>query len=304
MDFVQSRLLGGRREADGTTFTKLWEIEIVDVHIHTLRTVGDDVLALGCATGTEESYEIMKYDTTGTRLWHSPWMFSGHPLEVLIHEDQSYTILADTDTHLQLIRCSTSGELSLLTQVAKDGYSLQLTELFQEGYILCLKDANHDHKLIQLDHNGNIVNSFAANAEDGCYRFTNMLVYGKQAYLSGYILPRNLTSDDFPNWKIEYFTAVLFVYDLETGLPEEFFTVQNSVGLELTVKENGNVDWQTGYVFDCVYRQGSGMDWFSGLYLIFEYTFTPEGELVAQRNTWTRNSFYGLGGPGSISFNR
>lgn len=299
LSFLQSRLLCGRQEKDGVTFTKLWEIELSDIQIIKLRTVGDDVIVFG--RGIDQSYQMMKYRSDGTRVWSSPWSFELLHT-VLVHDDQSYTMIGSSDTQLQLIQCTASGELNLLTQVATDGFALSFAEPTETGYILYLTESGGNNKFIQLDARGTVINSFAANAKDGRYFFRQMLVYGKKVYLSGYIIPNNLTKDERLNWKTEYYTAVLFVYDLETGKPEEFYTVHNSLGLELSVNNDGNLVWQSGYVFYVENRpEMSGPFSCTGAYLIFQYTFTPEGKLVAQQNTWTRNGFFGVG-PGNIFY--
>jgi hypothetical protein len=83
----------------------------------------------------------------------------------------------------------------------------------------------------------------------------------------------------------ENYTAVLLVCDAESGLPDEFYSVEGSVCGELALSENGKMLWETQYIYEAYYSPATSSFSIGGASVVYKHTFDEQGKLVNTEKT-------------------
>lgn len=83
----------------------------------------------------------------------------------------------------------------------------------------------------------------------------------------------------------ENYTAVLLVCDSESGLPDEFYSVEGSVCGELSMSEKGEMLWETQYISEAYYSPATSSFSIGGASAVYRHTFDEDGRLVKTEKT-------------------
>lgn len=83
----------------------------------------------------------------------------------------------------------------------------------------------------------------------------------------------------------ENYTAVLLVCDAESGLPDEFYSVEGSVCGELSLSENGEMLWETQYISEAYYSPATSSFSIGGASVVYRHTFDEDGRLIKTEKT-------------------
>ena len=181
---------------------------------------------------------------------------------------------------------------------------------FGDGYLAQLGNTAEGEtaRLVKLDPEGNLLDSFTYEGEDCDYYITDMIEYGGRIYLSTFAVPKQTDGGgryeitnvldyifDTGKWKISSeeltplvrsnYTAVLLLCDPEGGAPETFYSVLGSLGAELTVNDAGELEWNVNSVVFAEYSPYTNAYSIAGTCQVFRYTFDSAGALLQQRDT-------------------
>lgn len=181
---------------------------------------------------------------------------------------------------------------------------------FGDGYLAQLGNTAEGEtaRLVRLDREGNLLDSFTYEGEDCDYYITGMIEYGGRIYLSTFAVPRQtggggryeianvldyildtgrlkISSEELTPLLRDNYTAVLLLCDPEGGAPETFYSVQGSLGAELSVNGAGELEWNVNSVVFVEYSPYTNAYSIAGTCQVFRYTFDNAGNLLRQEDT-------------------
>ena len=257
---------------------------------------------------------LARIDMSGGILWRQQ-MDHGFKHEYISHvldnRDGTWAVISRGDLrYLCLSQYDTDGnELSFhKTEVGNLG--IWNAARLGDGYLAQLgniTDGETD-RLVKLDREGNLLDSFLYEGEDCDYTITNMIEFGGRVYLSAYAVPKqtdgggrheiaNILAYLFDNniWEIsseeltpmvrDNYTAVLLLCDPEGGTPEIFYSVKGSLGGRLTVNDTGELGWDVESVVSTFFSPATNSFTIGGTCQVFCYTFDNAGTLLRQEDT-------------------
>lgn len=167
-------------------------------------------------------------------------------------------------------------------------------------------------KIVKVDREGNITESFSYGDEDSYYYITDMIEYNGNIYLSAYAVPRLANEDQsaggryeiagvlnylFDNniWEIssdeltpmvrDNYTAMLLVCEPNAGKPQEYYSVNGSLGGKLSVSDTGNLLWDVESITSTFFSPATSSFTIGGTSYVFRYTFDTSGMLISQEKT-------------------
>lgn len=222
------------------------------------------------------------------------------------------------------IEMDISGEILKQTVTKIGNRGIWDVAKFGDGYILQLGGYQFNESLVRVDEYGNLGEGISYSADEYAYFICDMLEYGGKLYLSAYAVPKHgkniANSHDEISyilekiWKMhddaetvkgggithnglymsietlvddlrENYTAVLLVCDAESGLPDEFYSVEGSVCGELALSENGKMLWETQYIYEAYYSPATSSFSIGGASVVYKHTFDEQGKLVNTEKT-------------------
>lgn len=163
-------------------------------------------------------------------------------------------------------------------------------------------------RLVKMDREGNLLDSFTYEGVDCDYFITNMIEFGGRVYLSAYAVPKQTDEGgryeiadilvylfNMENWEIsgeelttmvrDNYTAVLLLCDPEGGAPETFYSVKGSMGGKLTVNDAGELSWDVESIVNTFFSPATSSFTIGGTCQVFCYTFDDDGTLLSQEDT-------------------
>lgn len=171
---------------------------------------------------------------------------------------------------------------------------------------------NEHARIVKVDCEGNITESFSYGDENSYYYITDMIEFGENIYLSAYVVPKLENEDQnaggryeiaailnyiFENnlWKIsdeeltpmvrDNYTAMLLVCEINAGLPREFYSVKGSLGGKLSVSDTGNLLWQVESIATTFFSPATSSFTIGGTSYVYRYAFDDSGKLISQEQT-------------------
>ena len=300
----------------------LWSVSISEFWIDGFSTVSDGVIAYGSTyvwSTEQNSYAWMaKVDTNGNLLWKH-MLNNGFEDEyigaILENADGSYAVISHGDVKYFCLSQYTSDGKEIHFKKTKVGnYGIWNAARLGDGYIVQLGSymTNEHSKIIKVDHEGNITESFSYGGKDAYYYITDMIEYNGNIYLSAYSVPKLADEDqsaggryeiaavlnyiyDNGIWEIsseeltplvrDNYTAMLLVCDPATGTPQEFYSVKGSLGGKLSLSDSGMLLWDVESITTTFYSPVTSSFSIGGTSYVFRYTFDTIGELVSQEKT-------------------
>ncbi len=305
---------------DGDTL--LWSVSVSEFWINGFSIVSDGVIAYGETPtwrSSQYSYAWMtKIDSDGNILWKhmlSNGFKDEYIAEILENADGSYAVISRGDLNFFcLSRYSADGKETYIKKTEVGNYGIWNAARLGDGYIVQLGNhmLNEYSKIVKVDCEGNITDSFSYGGEDAYYYITDMIEYNGNIYLSAYSVPKLEDEDQsaggryeiaavlnylFDNgiWQIsseeltpmvrDNYTAILLVCDTTAGSPQEFYSVKGSLGSELSMSDSGMLLWNVESIATTFFSPATSSFTIGGTSYVFEYTFDPTGKLVSQEKT-------------------
>ena len=256
---------------------------------------------------------IAKIDESGNVLWKK--MISDESPKayvklVLENKDGSYAIFCQNDNNTSSLRQYTSD--------GKETHYKELGDLavingatFGDGYILHISSSQKRNiaQVIKVDPVGNITEYFSYSDKNVSYSITDMIEYNGKIYLSAYAVSgsgyelrsvldhirtndlREISTVELTPMVRDIYTAMLFVCDPNEGTPQEFYSVNGSLGGELSLSDNGNLLWEAESIETMIYSPTTSSYTFAGICRVFQYAFDKDGTLITQEKTNEITSF-------------
>lgn len=318
VDMVDGIVIRSRIEKyDGDTL--LWTASFTDFIVKDHIIVSDGIVVFG-QPNRSSGMEVIdvwmaKIDDSGNVLWSQSYIshnFSESIDKVVENEDGTYAMFSSAGvyTHYFCFRkCAQDGTLLLYNESPdRDPYRINNAILFGNGYLAHMVAYNDDlhEKIIQLDDKGNIIESFIYGEEDTDYYIADMIAYNGSLYLSAYAVPKqvdgkfgvraeihnileyiyengyDISSKDLTKMMRDNYTALLLICDPETGAPENFFSVNGSVGGTLSISDGGKLIWDVESILSMHYTPWASSQSIGGVCNMLRYTFDKNNTLISQ----------------------
>lgn len=261
--------------------------------------------------------QVARVDESGNILWQS-WLEHGFKNEqvsqVLDNGDDTWAVVSRGDYEsLCLSQYDTDGnELSFRdTELSNLGaFGIWNVIRLGDGYLAQLGNsvAGETARVVKLDREGNLLDTFTYEGEDCDYYITGMAEFGGRVYLSAYAVPKQtddggrheianvldyvfgkgtleISSEELTPLVRENYTAVLLLCDPQGGAPETFYSVQGSLGGALRVNDAGELVWDVESVVNTFFSPMTSSFTVGGTCQVFRYTFDSAGNLLGQEDT-------------------
>ena len=301
----------------------LWSIPFSDMYIDGYFSVSDGVIVQGFErTSTVDLPNfsdnwMVKIDSAGNILWKHK-LTNGSKIETISeifeNSDGSFAVIGRVDyKYLYLSHYTADGEQTYFkkTEIGYD-YGIGNIARFKDGYIVEFYSDRVDAytKIVKVDCEGNITDSFSYGSEDTDYFIADMIEYNGHIYLSGYSVPkvqgwtasnkyelasvlvylqdnkiREISSEELTPMIRDNYTAMLLVCDPTAGTIQEFYSVKGSLGADLSISDSGMLLWDVESITTTFYSPTTSSFTFGGTSYVFEYTYDCTGRLVSQEKT-------------------
>lgn len=300
----------------------MWSVSVSEFWINGYSIVSDGVIVYG-ETDTWSSVQIShawmaKIDSDGNIVWKH-MLDNGFDDEyiaaVLENEDGSYAVFSRGDhKYFCLNQYTHVGEKEHFKKTEVGNYGIWNAARLGDSYIVQLGSymTNEHARIVKVDCEGNITESFSYGDENSYYYITDMIEFGENIYLSAYVVPKLENEDQnaggryeiaailnyiFENnlWKIsdeeltpmvrDNYTAMLLVCEINAGLPREFYSVNGSLGGKLSVSDTGNLLWQVESIATTFFSPATSSFTIGGTSYVYRYAFDDSGTLISQEKT-------------------
>ena len=159
-----------------------------------------------------------------------------------------------------------------------------------------------------MDSNGDLIENYTYEEDGFEYYLTDMIEFGGRVYLSAYTAPDhgdaggrseiaaildyifsnglyNVTDEELTPLVRDNFTAVLLVCDPESVTPETFYSVKGSLGMELSMNDSGELEWETWNFVSAHFSPATSAYSIACDCKVFRNTFDEEGTLIDSSDT-------------------
>lgn len=298
----------------------LWSVSVPAFWAGGFSTVSDGVIAYGTTPtwgNSQSSYAWMaKIDSDGNLLWKH-MLNNGFEYEYIFsifeNADGSYAVISRGDfEYFCLSQYTSDGKETYFKKTEIGNYGIWNAARLGDGYIVQLGRFYSDDIIIKVDHEGNITESFSYSSEDAYYYITDMIEYNGNIYLSAYCVPRladenqsaggryeiaavldylldndiwEISSEELTPMVRDNYTAMLLVCEPTSGVPQEFYSVNGSLGGELSLSESGMLLWDVESITTTFFSPFTSSFTIGGTSYVFRYTFDSTGMLVSQEKT-------------------
>ena len=297
---------------------RLWSVSVSEFYIDGYNVVSDGIMIYGNTpiwATTQPSYAWMaKIDDNGNLLWKQmlDHRFKNQYIaKILENEDGSYAVISRGDfEYLCLSHFSANGKEIDFAKNEIGHYGIRNAARLGDGYVVQLycHQANEHAKIVKVDRNGTVTDSFSYSSEDAYYFVTDMIEYNGNIYLSAYATPKavdeggrheianilkhlhdnniiQISDEELTPIVRDNYTAMLLICDQTTGTPQEFYSVNGSLGATLTLSESGTLLWDVESITHTFYSPMTNSFTIGGTNYVFRYSFDTAGRLISQEKT-------------------
>lgn len=298
----------------------LWKIEFNNYFIDDYIIINDLIIIYGYNpvryTSQIQFSWIAAVDNNGNILWQKE-LHNGFNRESIIdvidNGDNTLAIISRGEfSFLCIYQMDYNGNVLKFNKSEVGNYGISNATRFEDGYLLQLTSfyPNIESKIILIDKDANIDESFAYESVDSIYFITDMIEYDNKIYLSAYSVPKisessfgsrneiakilsyiydnklyQITSKELTPIMRENYTALLLVCDNKSGNPEEFYSVTGSLGAKLSYSESGQLLWDVESITSTFYSPATSSFTIGGVSKVYQYSFDNDGILIWQKDT-------------------
>lgn len=259
---------------------------------------------------------VASIDENGNVLWETQ-LDNGFHTEYIsaVFEDEEggYQIISRGDSNfLCLTKITPDGRKAYFTKNEVGNYGIGNISPTSNGYIVQLiNNMTAEYaKIVLIDSEGLITDSFSYDGADIYYHITDMMEYEGKIYLSTYATPKCEDDINVGRWEIESilnylftndifeisseeltpivrnnYTAILLVCDPGSGTPEEFYSVDGSLGGKLSLTASGELSWDVESITTTFYSPATSSFTIGGTCYVYKYEFNRSGELITSTKT-------------------
>ena len=300
----------------------VWSVRITDFYVQKTVPVSDGVIAYGdnyrWSSGQTQYAWMAKIDAEGNLLWTHKLdngFENEYIAEILENADGSYAVISRGDLkYFCLSQYASDGMRTLFNKTEIGNRGIWNAARFGDGYIVQLGSymENEYARIVKVDREGNITDSFSYSSENSNYYIKDMIEFDGRVYLSAYATPK-LGEDErtyggrteiarildyvfsSDNWAIsgeeltpivrDNYTAILLVCDPTSGTPKTFFSVKGSLGASLEIRESGQLLWKVESITSTFFSPATSSFTIGGASYVYLYTFGEDGALVSREKT-------------------
>ncbi len=304
----------------------IWNVLFDDFVISGYEEVSDGVIVTGqtpASSGTEVFYAwIMKIDNDGNIKWKNRFDngFKVEDIRVVIeNNDGTYATFGEGDSkYFCFNMLNSEGEVIHFNKAELDGYRVGSTAKLGDGYIMELATwasvATDNQKVVKVDREGNIQEHFSYESDGVYYYIHSLIEYNGKIYLSGYTETMNssagtgrgiepvikyiydndktdIISEELTPIVRDIYTAMLLVCDVDSGVPEEVYSVKGGLGLWFEYDDAGQLVWYMESIMSTFFSPETNSFTIGGTVYVYRYTFDSNGVLVSEEDTGQRALF-------------
>ncbi len=300
----------------------LWQISFEEFSIDGYAEVSNGVIIYGNTPIWPNSQRkcawIAKVDNVGNILWKQKLendFENEYIAGVIENNDGTYAVFSREDLkYFCLSQYDAEGNVKSFKKTEVGNYGIWNVARFGDGYIVQLGNytLTDSTKIVKVDSEGNITESFSYKGEDCFYYITDMIEYNGKIYLSAYAVPKNAAEDENAgnryeieailnyifendNWEIsseeltpmvrDNYTAMLLICEPDEGIPQEFYSVKGSLGGKLALDSEGRLLWDVESITTTFFSPATSSFTIGGTNYVFRYTFDNNGTLISQEKT-------------------
>ena len=257
---------------------------------------------------------VARVDERGNILWQRQ-LDHGFEREyiaaVVDNGDGTWAVVSRGDfQHLCLSQYDTDGNELFNYGTEVGNYGIWNVVCLGDGYLVQLGNTidGETARLVKLDREGGVLDTFVYEGEDCDYTITDMIEFGGRVYLSAYAVPKQtdgggrheianileylfgngimeISSEELTPLVRDNYTAVLLQCDPEGGAPETFYSVKGSLGGKLAVNDAGALAWDVESIVNTFFSPATSSFTIGGTCQVFRYTFDAAGALLSQKGT-------------------
>lgn len=298
----------------------LWELEFNNYFIDDYIIINDLIIIYGHNpvrnTSQIQFSWIVAVDNNGNILWQKE-RHNGFGREsiraVIDNGDNTMAIISRGEfSYLCITQMDFNGNVLKFNKKEVGNYGISNATNFEDGYLIQLTSIYPiiESKIIWIDKEANIEESFAYESIDSIYFIIDMIEYNNKIYLSAYSVPKTsessfgsrneiaeilsyiydnqldqITSEELTPIIRENYTALLLVCDSKSGNPDEFYSVAGSLGAKLSYSESGQLLWDVESITSTYYSPATSSFTIGGVSKVYQYSFDNDGMLIWQKDT-------------------
>lgn len=304
---------------DGDTL--IWKLEFNDYRIHDYKILEDMVLVYGSnqiLNLSDSQYSwITAIDNDGNVLWKNEF-HNGLEKELLRfvvdNGDNTIAIITYGDfKYLCISQIDYNGNVLKFNKTEVGYfYVLKNATLFQDGYLMHLIYPDNGSRIVKVDKEANIEEAYSYESKDYRYNIIDMIEYNNKIYLSTYSVPLSsygesgfytryeikgvltylherdiyeISSEELTPLVRTQYTALLLVIDVKSGIPQEFYSIEGSLGAKLSYSETGELLWDVESITSTYYSPYTDHYKIDGVNKVYQYSFADDGMLIWQKDT-------------------
>lgn len=294
---------------------KVWSVEFDDLIIEDYVNVEDKILVFG-SNNTTTSYEIdyawiTMINSDGKIEWQKKLendFESEYIGEILVTEKQLIVFSRGNWEYLCISKYDMNGNRQSFVKNKIGSWGISNAANLGNGYMLKLWDYENGEKIVKIKDDGTIDDTFSYSSETENYSVMDMIEFNGMVYLSAYAFPKisednyareiqpildyiyekedfDISSKKLTEMVRDNYTAILFVCERDTGIPEEFYSVKGSLGGTLSLSDKGNLLWKVESITDTELSLLTSSYTIGGASHVYQYTFDNDGKLLSQEKT-------------------
>lgn len=304
---------------------ELWSTELDNFSINGF-TVSNDLIIVYGTSISNSSFQsdygrLALLNSKGEILWDkttandfkdeyiSSALFDNDNIITFSRGDLKYLCFTEYDIQGNRIR---------FTKNEVGNYGIYSAVKLDENYLVQLKSGQNGEMLMKVNNDGSLSDSFSYSSADMDYYITNMIEYNGNVFLSAYSVKKpnddernaggrydisrvlnyifdnkkfDITNDELTKLVRENFTAVLLICNPETGVPNEFYSVNGSIGAKLFINEDKKLIWETENISDTYLSLATSSFTIGGASYIYRYEFDESGKIVEIEKTGEVTTF-------------
>ncbi|MDD6204279.1 MAG: hypothetical protein PUC05_04745 [Firmicutes bacterium] len=256
---------------------------------------------------------VARVDESGSILWQRQLQHGfrhEYIRQILDNRDGTWAVISLGDyEYLCLSLYDSNGNELSFRQTEIGNLDIRGAVRLGEGYLVQLWNGSDGEtaRLVRLDREGNLLDTFTYEAEDCIYTINCMLEFEGRVYLSAYAVPKQydkggrheiadilkymdeknpeISDEELTALLRDNYTAVLLVCDRESGVPEKFYSVYGSLGGALSVNDAGELAWDVENIVSASSSPLTSAFSIRGTCRVLRCTFDGSGNLLSKEDT-------------------
>ncbi|HBN82804.1 MAG TPA: hypothetical protein DDZ89_03070 [Clostridiales bacterium] len=303
----------------------VWQVEFRNFWIEDYVMNRDRIIVYGrlpTYSSAQKSYAwIACIDSDGTVLWET-MLYNGFKSEYIgavVPTDEKIAVFSRGDLrYLCLNELDPDGEVINFHKTDVGNYGIWNAAKLGGDYIVQLGSymTGEYAKIIKVNSEGVIIDSFLYDSDDNYYYVRDMIEYNEHVYLSAYSVPApdkgekdadknaggrhdiapilryifdnnrmDISKEELTKLVRDQFTAVLLVCDPISGTPKEFYSVKGSLGSKLTINDSQELSWDVESITETFFSPMTSSFTIGGASYVYRYVFDKNGTLLSQEKT-------------------